>query len=147
MTFFHNKGSLFKPKFRLKNNFLETNSNLAYNKVRHFYNKVRLFHNKLRLFHNRGSLFKTKFRLRNCFLETNSNLARLSSQVEDKKISSDLLIFYSVFQGFRQAKSSNVGLILSSSQFLILPQLPQKIRLASKVVKVDSKIIILLPKI
>ncbi len=37
--------------------------------------------------------------------------------------------------------------ILSSSQFLILPQLPQKIKLASEVVKVDSKIIILLPKI
>jgi hypothetical protein len=33
---------------------------------------------------------------------------------------------YSVFQGFRQAKSANDGSILSSSQFLILPQLPQK---------------------
>jgi hypothetical protein len=54
---------------------------------------------------------------------------------------------YSVFQGFSKAKSANGGLILSSSQFLILPQLPQKIRLASKVVKVDSKIIISLPKI
>jgi hypothetical protein len=54
---------------------------------------------------------------------------------------------YSVFQGFSKAKSANGGLILSSSQFLILPQLPQKIKLASKVVKVDSKIIISLPKI
>jgi hypothetical protein len=54
---------------------------------------------------------------------------------------------YSVFQGFRQAKSANGGSILSSSQFLILPQLPQKIKLASKVVKVDSKISISLPKI
>jgi hypothetical protein len=53
---------------------------------------------------------------------------------------------YSVFQGFSKAKSANGGSILSSSQFLILPQLPQKIKLASKVVKVDSKIIILLPK-
>jgi hypothetical protein len=52
---------------------------------------------------------------------------------------------YSVFQGFGKAKSTNGGLILS--QFLILPQLPQKIKLASKVVKVDSKIIISLPKI
>jgi hypothetical protein len=52
-----------------------------------------------------------------------------------------------VFQGFRQAKSANGGLILRSSQFLILPQLPQKMMLASKGVKVDSKIIILLPKI
>jgi hypothetical protein len=49
---------------------------------------------------------------------------------------------YSVFQGFRKAKSANGGSILSSGQFLILPQLPQKIKLASKVVKVDSKIII-----
>ncbi len=55
--------------------------------------------------------------------------------------------YYSVFQGFRQAKSANGGWILSSSQFLILPQLPQKMKLASKVVKVDSKIIISLPKI
>jgi hypothetical protein len=44
---------------------------------------------------------------------------------------------YSVFQGFRQAKSANDGSILSSSQFLILPQLPQKMKLASKVVKVN----------
>jgi hypothetical protein len=56
------------------------------------------------------------------------------------------LNIYSVFQGFRQAKSAN-GSILSTSQFLILPQLPQKIKLASKVVKVDSKIIISLPTI
>jgi hypothetical protein len=52
-----------------------------------------------------------------------------------------------VFQGFSKAKSANGGLILSLSQFLILPQLPQKIKLASKVVKVDSKIIDSLPKI
>jgi hypothetical protein len=32
------------------------------------------------------------------------------------------------------------------SQFLPLPQLPQKMELASKVVKVDSKIVISLPK-
>jgi hypothetical protein len=44
---------------------------------------------------------------------------------------------YSVFQGFSKAKSAICGSILSSSQFLILPQLPQKIKLASKVVKVD----------
>jgi hypothetical protein len=54
---------------------------------------------------------------------------------------------YSVFQGFSKAKSANGGSILSSSQFLILPQLPQKIKLASKVVKVDLKIIISIPKI
>ncbi len=48
---------------------------------------------------------------------------------------------YSVFKGFSKARSANGGSILSSSQ------LPQKMKLASKVVKVDSKIIILLPKI
>jgi hypothetical protein len=52
-----------------------------------------------------------------------------------------------VFQGFSKAKSANGGSILSLSQFLILPQLPRKIMLASKVVKIDSKIIISLPKI
>jgi hypothetical protein len=59
-----------------------------------------------------------------------------------------------VFQGFSKGKSANGGSILSSSQFLILPQLPQKnearfkkMKLASKVVNVDSKIIISLPKI
>jgi hypothetical protein len=56
-------------------------------------------------------------------------------------------LLYSVFQGFSKAKSANGGSILSSSQFLVLPQLPQKMKLASKVVKVDSKIIISLPKI
>jgi hypothetical protein len=54
---------------------------------------------------------------------------------------------HSVFKGFRQAKSTNGSSILSSSQFLILPQLPQKMKLASKVVKVNSKITISLPKI
>jgi hypothetical protein len=44
---------------------------------------------------------------------------------------------YSVFQGFSKAKFAHGGSILSSSQFLILPQLPQKIKLSSKVVKVD----------
>ncbi len=58
-----------------------------------------------------------------------------------------IIMIYSVFQGFSKAKSANGGSILTSSQFLILPQLPQKIKLASKVVKADSKIIILLLKI
>ena len=34
------------------------------------------------------------------------------------------------------------GLVLGSSQFLLLPQLLQKMMLASKMVKIDSKIII-----
>ncbi len=44
-----------------------------------------------------------------------------------------------MFHRFRQAKFASGGLILSSSQFLLLPQLPQKMELASKVVKVNSK--------
>ncbi len=69
-------------------------------------------------------------------------------QYKDNKLDLPLhLISYSMFQGFSKAKSANGGAILCSSQFLILPQLPQKIKLASKVVKVDSKIIISLPKI
>ncbi len=54
---------------------------------------------------------------------------------------------YSVFHRFRQAKFDYGGSILSSSQVLQLPQLPQKVELTSKVVKVDSKIIISLPEI
>jgi hypothetical protein len=54
---------------------------------------------------------------------------------------------YSVFQGFSKAEFANGGSILSSSQFSILPQLAQKMKLASKVVKIDSKIIISLPRI
>jgi hypothetical protein len=52
-----------------------------------------------------------------------------------------------VFHQFGQAKFVYGGSILSLSQFLLLPQLPQKIELASKVVKNDSKIIVSLPKI
>jgi hypothetical protein len=39
----------------------------------------------------------------------------------------------------------NGGLILRLSQFLLLSQLPQKMKLASKVDKIDSKIIITIP--
>ncbi len=52
---------------------------------------------------------------------------------------------YSVFHQFRQAKFAYGGSILS--QFLILPLVPQKIKLNSKVVKVDLKIIVSLPEI
>jgi hypothetical protein len=58
-----------------------------------------------------------------------------------------LALTYSRFQGFSKAKSANGGSILSLSQFMILPQLPQKMKLASKVVKIDPKIIVSLPKI
>jgi hypothetical protein len=51
------------------------------------------------------------------------------------------------FQEFEQAKIANGGLILSTSHFSLLPQLPQKTELASKVVKIYSKIIISMPKV
>ncbi len=49
---------------------------------------------------------------------------------------------YRAFYGFGQAKIPDVGLVLGLSQFSILPQLPSKILLDSKVVKIDPKIII-----
>jgi len=49
---------------------------------------------------------------------------------------------YRVLHRFGQAKFHDGGLILGSSQFLILTQLPPKIVLNSKVVNIDSKIII-----
>jgi hypothetical protein len=54
---------------------------------------------------------------------------------------------YSVFHRFRKAKFAYGYSILSSSQFSILPQLAQKMKLASKLGKIDPKIIILLPRI
>jgi hypothetical protein len=51
---------------------------------------------------------------------------------------------YSLFHRFQQAKFPYGDLILSSSQFLLLTQRPLKIILAIKVVKSDSKIIILI---
>jgi len=46
--------------------------------------------------------------------------------------------------GFGQAKFSDGGSVLGSSQFSILPQLPPNILLDSKVVKLNPKINILL---
>jgi hypothetical protein len=43
------------------------------------------------------------------------------------------------FANFSQTKFANGGSILSLSQFLLLPQLPQKMKLVLKVVKIDSK--------
>jgi hypothetical protein len=48
--------------------------------------------------------------------------------------------FYKAFHRFGQSKFPDGGLVLGSSQFLILPQLPQKTMLGLKVVKIDSKI-------
>jgi hypothetical protein len=52
---------------------------------------------------------------------------------------------YSVFHRFWQAKFAYGGSIVSSSQFWLLHQAPQKMALAIKVVKIDSKIITSLP--
>jgi hypothetical protein len=57
----------------------------------------------------------------------------------DQTFQSHSFISYRVFQRFRQAKFDNGGSILSSSQFSLLPQLPYKMKLAYKVVKIDSK--------
>ncbi len=43
-------------------------------------------------------------------------------------------MFYNVFHQFRQAKFADGGSILTSSQFLQLPQLPLKTTIAIKVV-------------
>jgi len=55
-------------------------------------------------------------------------------------------MFYRAFHGFGQAKFSYNGSILGSSQFASLPQLPLKLMLHLKVVKINSKIIISLHK-
>ena len=43
---------------------------------------------------------------------------------------------------FNLVKICNGGLVLGSSQFSLLPKLPQKMMLASKVVTIESKIVI-----
>ncbi len=55
------------------------------------------------------------------------------------KVTIPKCLLYRVFQRFRQVKFDNGGSILSASQFLLLPQLPKKMKLASKVVKIDSE--------
>jgi hypothetical protein len=49
---------------------------------------------------------------------------------------------YRAFHGFGQAKFPYAGSDFGSSKFSILPQLPPKIMLNSKVVKIDTKILI-----
>ncbi len=48
-------------------------------------------------------------------------------------------VHYRVFHRFRRAKFDNDVPILSSSQVSLLTQLPKKMKLAFKVVKIDSK--------
>ena len=52
------------------------------------------------------------------------------------------IVLYRAFYGFGQAKFANGGLILGSSRFTLLSQLPLKMMLGLKVVIIDSKIII-----
>jgi len=52
--------------------------------------------------------------------------------------------FYRAFHGFGLGKFAYGGLILGASQFTQPPQLPLKMMLDLKVVKINSKIIILL---
>ena len=44
---------------------------------------------------------------------------------------------YRAFHRFGLTKFAHGGLVLGLSQFLILPEMPQKMTLASKVVKID----------
>jgi len=62
-------------------------------------------------------------------------LEKLSFRNKETICGTDL--FYRAFYGFVQAKFPDGGLVLSMSQFSILPQLPPKIMLDSKVVKID----------
>jgi len=57
-------------------------------------------------------------------------------------INGELRKNYRAFHRFGRAKFANGGQVLGSSQFSLQPQLPYKMMLASKVVKIDSKIII-----
>jgi hypothetical protein len=54
------------------------------------------------------------------------------------KAQREFFSIYSVFQWFRQAKFDNDGSILSSSRNLLLPQLPQKMKLSSKSSRLTS---------
>jgi len=49
-------------------------------------------------------------------------------------------VYYGAFHRFGQAKFPDGGSVLGSSQFSVLPQLPQKTMLSLKEVKIDLKI-------
>jgi hypothetical protein len=55
-----------------------------------------------------------------------------------------VLLSYKAFHGFGHAKFPEVSSVLGLSQFSILPQLPLKVMLDLKNVKIDPKIIITL---
>jgi hypothetical protein len=76
--------------------------------------------------------------------QLSSNILHIKIKKNRKKFNKER---YSVFQGFGKAKFAYGDSILSLSQFLILPQLPQKMKLTSKAVKIDPKIIVSISKI
>ncbi len=78
-------------------------------------------------------------------LKTRSKVHSLHSSqdqlVTPLQINYSIFVILLLFHWFKQAKFAYGGLILSSRQFLILLKLPQKMKLASNMVKIDSKII------
>ena len=80
--------------------------------------------------------------------------SRLSSRQNEHNGKYDILMgavfraynvcFYRAFHRFGQAKTAYAGLVLGFSQFLLPPQLLSNMMLASKVVKIDLKIIMVL---
>jgi hypothetical protein len=70
------------------------------------------------------------------------NVTRKSSMLEKVEEDVNYGKFYSVFHHFGQTKFAFGCLILSMSQFLLLPQSPLKTMLAIEVVKTDSNNII-----
>jgi len=73
-----------------------------------------------------------------------NQVANLDTQVDNQKLVWNVrpANTYRAFHRFGQAKFPDGGSVLVSNQYSILPQLPSKILLDSKVVKVDLKIII-----
>ncbi len=78
--------------------------------------------------------------------ENNGDEERLKTSFETG-LRMTILILVDTLCFTNLGKLNLIIVVFSSSQFSILPQLPQKVELASKVVKVDSKIIVSLPKI
>jgi hypothetical protein len=73
-----------------------------------------------------------------CWLEIVAVQGDYNERSEDQQKTFVIIVkFYSVFHRFRQAKFDNGGWILSSSQDLLSPLQPQKMKLTSKVVKFD----------
>ncbi len=68
-------------------------------------------------------------------------------EVKMFKVRTNSSKLYSVFHQFWQAKFAHSGSFLSLSQFLILQQLPQEMKFASKVEKTDLETNISIPKI